>query len=278
MPEKVTQQSFTRENSHFYIGTTEVPGVQTLRAEYVNNSTLMRYLGYSKYKTIPNGPQQGSVSVNSLLISNDYFVGLTGNSGFNGYVYNNKNDPPVLVFTSGYLSRYGFQYSFGSLPSIDASIDVFNNLGKYYDATTSIDKGIILSQNSNAPLKIPGLGVSLSINEFATNQVLGYSINLSCTRNPVYSIGNRVPDYVELMPPIQVDCNFQIQINDYNLKTLSRYPFNEAVENLVVSLFTFDTNQAINTFSFNNLEMNGEAYETSVNGAQAVNVEYRGYF
>lgn len=272
MAEKVSQLSLTRENHHFFVNTTEIPGVQTIRAEYSNNSRLLKALGLSKNNTIPDGFQQGTVSVNSLLLSSDQFIGFTGDLGFNGYLYNNKNDNPLLAFNSGYLTNYSCQYSYGSLPTIDANVTVFNFLGK------PLSDSLRIGQNqSSLPLQIPGLGISLNINDFQTNRVLAYTINLACPRTPIYPLGSRLPSYVKLSKPIEVTCNFQIEVNDYWMKSFSDYPFTHKVENLALGIKTYNTNETITNFNFNNLEMQGEALESSINNAQTINVQYKGY-
>jgi hypothetical protein len=272
---KASQEAVSKDQQRFFIGYTEIPGVQSVRPEYTNNAALVKYLGYSKYKHIPRGPQLGGISLSSLLISDDLLINYTGAAGFNGSIV--KQDGTQSVgFTSGYLTSYSSRYSFGSLPQIDVGISVLGNLNQ---PQTLSDYQGITGAASNLLLKVPGPGcLTLNIDEFATNRIISYDINIQCNRNPVYYLGNAYPTFVELITPLEVTCSFQIDINDYQMKDFRRYPFSESVQNLSLAVNTFDAGDNIATYNFNDLFMIGEAYETTINGNAGVSVQYKGFY
>jgi len=272
---KATQEAVQRDQQRFFIGTTEIPGVQSVRAEYTNNASLVKYLGLAKYKHIPRGPQLANISLSSLLISDDLLIGKTGEAGFNGSIVK-KDGTQSVGFTSGYLTSYSSRYSYGSLPQIDAGITVLDNLNQ---PQTIGEHQAITGAASNLILKIPGPGcLTLNIDEFSTNRVVSYDISIQCARNPVYNLGSVYPAFVELITPLEITCAFQVEINDYQMKSFRRYPFNENVQNLSLTVKTFDTDEQIINYTFNDLFMIGEAYETTVNGNAGVSVQYKAFF
>jgi hypothetical protein len=279
MSELISQISKTRENQRLFIGTTEVPGVQSIRFDYNSNGSLVKYLGQNTTPVVPRGGQFGTVSVNSLLISNDIFYPLTGNSGVNGVIIENKSNGIYSSnFVSGYLSSYSCRYQIGSPPEINTSFTVLGNLGRVDNEISSALIESIKTSNSNLMLKIPGPGgIDLNISEFETNRILACEVQVNCLRLPNYVIGNREPTEVLLSTPLEVFCNFQIEVNDYELKNFQYFPFSEPNQDISFTIRTFNTNEIINSYLFKNMSLNSEAYETNVNGAAAVNIQYRGY-
>lgn len=279
MPNYATQLALGKEDQRFFINNNEIPGVQNVRAEYANNASLLKYCGISTYKHIPRGMQVGGVSVSQLLLTNDILSNYTGNSGINGYIVKNKENKEYNVaFTSGYLTNYSCSYSFGSLPQCGANFIVFGDIGNISTAETVSDLNLISTGHSSLTLKIPGPGsTTISIDEFSNNRVLAYDLSIAVNRNPIYKIGSRQPVYVQIAPPLEITCNFQVEINDYVLQSLKKYPLQEQVENLSLTVKDFRTEETIQSYVFNNLYLAAEVYETNINGFGAVNVQFKGF-
>jgi hypothetical protein len=282
MAELVTQISKTREIQRFFIGQTEAPGVQSVRLDYASNATLVKYLGQTSTPTVPRGGQVGNLSVNSILISNDVFYPLTGNSGINGCIIEDKASRKTsAAFTSGYLTNYSCRYQLGSLPEISSNFAIFGYLGQEgvidkTEVNSLIDA--IKYSNSNLKLKIPGPGgIDLNISDFDTNRVLSCEVQVNCLRIPTYVLGNRLPNNVFLGTPLEVITTFQVEVNDYRMKNMELYPLNEPNQAINFTIRAYDTNEIISNYSFANMSLISEAYETSVNGAAAINLQFRGY-
>lgn len=268
----------TKENQRFFLNTTEIPGIQSFRGGYNVPYQPMVYLGESgQVNMLPVGAQAGSFSISTALISNDLWIPLTGNTGFNGYVIQRRNDiDNTFGFQSGYLTSYTSSYKIGQIPTIEIEAVAFKSAGRISAANYAEDFDVITLGETAALLKIPGPGsVTLNLDEFTTNRVLGYDLSILCARNPMYQLGSRIPWAVEINYPIEVQCNFQIDLSDYQPKNVTDFPFSTVTKNLTLTVKTFDTDAVITTYAFNNLKLESEQYEATVDNSVKMNLQYK---
>lgn len=180
----ISNSNITREEQHFFINSTEIPGVQSIEASYELNSIPIKHIGMTGVQCIPIGPQQGVFNVNASLITDDQFIGLTGIHGVNGYVFKNiTNTGENFGFTSGYLTSYASTCSIGQIPSIAAQFLVVGNIGKIESSEASSvvsNFNLIRTATSILPLKIADPGsMTISISDFNTNRVQSYTLNIN---------------------------------------------------------------------------------------------------
>lgn len=261
----------SRENQHFFLNSAEIPGVQTFTADYQQNVATFKALGMNNSKLFPRGIQAGNIGISSLLISDDNFLPLTGVASFEGFVTQRTNDLGAnFGFTSAYLTSYSSRYSFGSLPTIDINATVFGDMGKLILFTQDI-------VNTPFILKVPGPGcVTINLDDYTTNRLTAYTVDLTVNRNPIFGIGDRYPKEVKINYPIEVACSFQLEVNDYNFKKLRDYPYNKTVENLSLTVKSYDTEETVTSYSFNDLECVGQSYNSTVDDNLLLNLSYKG--
>jgi hypothetical protein len=230
---------------------------------------------------VPQGPQEGSVSVNTLLIKQDYFIAYTGNSGFNGYVVRSKtNETGNFGFTSGYLTNYRCQCSVGDIPTIDATIAVFGDVGQvdYHESDVSSNDFYRMHGSSVSGLKIASPGtIDLNLDEFETNRVNSFDINITIPRKPIYHLGSRYPVSVETDSPIQVDCSFQFEVNDYQTSSMRAYPCHPKATGILINFRDYETNEVITSFNFEDLLLVSETTSSPADGPVTVSATYRTY-
>ena len=260
----------TKENQHFFLNSVEIPGIQNFTADSPANVGMVKFFGMRNAGFLPNGEQVGNISLSASLITDDQFISLTGANGFNGFILKERDAfSDNFAFTSGFMTSYSSKYSFGQLPQIDVSAVIFGDIGKLTLAESTLTQPL--------QLKIPGPGcVDISINDFATSRVLGYDLNISIPRAAIFTLGNRYPTRVVRTWPMEVSCNFQVEVNTFEYNKLRDYPYNKRVENLTLSIRAYDTNSTIASYSFSNLELLSQNYTTNVDSNAVLNLKYNG--
>jgi hypothetical protein len=279
----------TKESQRLFISDQEIPGVQNVRGDYTLSAPTLKYIGLRNAEFSLDGPQVGNFGVSTLLISQDFFLKYTGQSGFNGYVLKSKptlhmigeNNVDNFSFNSGYLTSYSSRCSVGEIPQIDVNFNVLGNIGRLSSMESNDinnDLNNISQKNSNIPLKIISPGsITLSLDEINTNRILNYDLSININRNSIYSLGDKKPIKVEINYPIEVNLNFQMEIDRYNVRNLHDFPFNREPKIISININDFNTDENILNYSFNNMLLISEVYNSNVNNNVIVNLSYKGY-
>lgn len=282
MPENITNNRIGRDLQRFFINSTEIPGIQSVKVDYALTNAPFVYAGMKApqgVQNLPKGVSLGSVNLSSFLISDDLLLPLTGSAPVNCYILRSRNNSQnMVVAQSGVLTNYSASYKLNQLPQINASFAVYGAVGTYSDAIVQSDLQTIQNGYSNAVLKTAGPGcVSISLNNFQTNRVLGYDLSLNCPRNGIYELGQTLlPKAIFSSNPIEVNCSFEIEIDSYNLSN-PRASYVPGAANLTLAIKDFFSNDPITTYSFSNLFLNSEVYNTSVDNNTTVQASYKGF-
>ena len=271
-----------REEQFVFINGVQIPSIQSIQANYNNNANLIKFLGNNQPVINPRGPQVGDVSISTLVIGQDLWLQFTGNQGFNGYIIRNKNNPlDNFSFTSGYLTNYRSTCSIGEIPKIDIGINVLGNIGLIASGESDLLNShfsVIPTGQISQPINIGSFGcMDLSLNEFSTNRVLSYDLNIKIDRNPIYGLGSKNPLRVEINPPIEVTANFEIEVNDYIFKNLKQYPCGTKIQNLNIILKDYISGSLLISYNFDNMFLLSESYQNDVNGNVRGSLSYKSY-
>lgn len=281
----VAQNRITKEKQRLFINTTEIPGIQSLTTDYTNNATLIKYLGMPRSSFEPNGPYVANFSVNSFLISNNQFIQYTGSQGFNGYILKNVNSNSttnLVSFTSGYLVSYSTQCGIGEIPQISMTATILNNWG---DLTSSESDDVlshlntIKSSDSTLKLKTPTYGcIDFNLEDYTNNRVQSYNITINVNRNPSYKIGSKYPYSVDINYPIEIVAAVVFEASDnYTFKKLTNFPLNAKYNNFQLNIKDYKTDEIFDSYSFNEMLLTSEAYNSDVDGNLAVTQTYKKY-
>lgn len=260
----------SRERSRFFLNGVEVPGVQSTQTQYQINLTPLKYLGMDCLATYPKGIQSANFQLSHLVISDDVFLQFTGNGGFNGYLLKDSgNLADNFSFTSGYLTSYSSKCSIGQIPEISVSVVALGNAGRISSGeslkTLQEFQGMKFAPLS-FPLKVAGPNnIQINLDDFNTNRVLSYNLDVNVQRNPIYSLGNRFPVDVQINWPIEVVCGFRIDVNDYKAHSMRDFPCLPIVKDLTVSLLEYSGSNTVISYNFKDAFLVGESYETNVN-------------
>ena len=285
-----------RENQRFFINTNEVRGAQSLQFSYAVPSVPLRHIGQTGVHHVVDGPYAGNVSLSSFIFTGDPIIKHTGDSPFNGYLYETKEgksldaDSIDIAFTSGFLNSYSINCGIGQIPRIDAEIGVVGNIGKLpsSEATSSLvssDYSSIQSnENKDFDLKIADpRSLKISMNDFESNRLNSFSIAINIGRNPIYALGEKTPVEVKRNFPIEVLCSFQIDLDAHNMgskagyeqKVLRDFPCSETAEDLTLTFYDHYTESEVVSYSFSDLLLVSQSHGANIDGNVVATLGYR---
>jgi len=273
-----------KKDVFLYINDSLVTGVQSLNGSYSSNQSHINFLGADAHPVTekPVGEQAGTFSVSTLAINSDLFLNFTGQDAINGYILNDLDDlSDNYSYTSGYLTSYSSKGSVNQIPQIDASFSVLGNIGKLPtgESTQTLLDFAKISQvgiNNTGDFKIVDPGsIDITLDDFNTNRVVSYDLSLNVDRNAYYYLGSRHPKEVKINYPIEVQCFFQIEIDDLDPKTLRNSPFNETIENFQIKLRQYQTQTEVINYNFPNMKLMNSSYSSNLDGNVTVDVTYR---
>jgi hypothetical protein len=129
--------------------------------------------------------------------------------------------------------------------------------------------------NAITGLLIPyGGSISLNLDTFQTNRVQSFQINVQSQKVPIYNMGSRAPQRVDIVYPIDVNCQFTFDVGNYESVQTYDLPETPMVENLTAIINDYKTDENIVTYNFNNLNLLSETYGMSADGNATVTVVY----
>jgi hypothetical protein len=271
-----------REDQQVFLGSGQVFGVQSIQSQYQIPEVPLEFIGLYDSIPIPQGPQAGQITFNALAVDTDPFIKCIQSGSFNGYILQETgNITNNHSFTSGYLKSYSNTCALGEIPTIQAVFDVVGNLGEIQtwpdDATEELD------YIRKIPKQSPSYNVSAAttsevvLDDFETNLVSNYAVNIELPRKNYYSLGSREPREVRVDFPVIATCSFTIQVNDYSGNTMRAYPCKQKLKNIDIKLKNYQTNSIVTQFSFKDATLVGEAYIVSVDDNVKISATYRSY-
>jgi hypothetical protein len=266
-----------------FLDTTKLVGVQSFNASLNPGLKPLTYAGIGSKQVyyLPDSEQNVNASINAFLVNQDFYLDfVTGNSLFNTYVLTDKVNSLDKAYSiiSGYGVNYSCSYSYGQVPNISFDYIGIRNAGGLgmSDINTGQLYTISTGLYDNSAVLVPDAGsISVNIDTFEINRLQSYSINVKSNKIPIYSMGNRFPTRVDLLSPINIQCEFSFEVSNYEYIKLRQVPQNNIIKNLSLIVNSYDNTQRISSYSFNNLNLTLENYEASINGNVTVNQTYQ---
>tara|TARA_Y100000004_G_C8949126_1_gene427667 strand:- start:1203 stop:1997 length:795 start_codon:yes stop_codon:yes gene_type:complete len=190
--------------SHFYLSTRELSGIESLNIAYQNSQNTSKLVGYKKGATTIQGATSQSLTLARNLIYNDPLLEYTGENKIVSGSFNYENNASY-GFNSGYLTEYSVNCAVGSIPKVNTTIAVYDELAS----------GVNLSGAGAQAIYVPSQGsITATCDNSTTNRVVGFDYSLTVPRKPYYSIGSETPIEVKYIPPIQYSATVQIEVDD----------------------------------------------------------------
>ena len=171
----------TREFNKVYLDQSPITGLQSIAATYELPVENLKYIGSNTnpLNSVPIGVYVGALNLESLFINFDQFIKYTGDLGANLKI---DYDDQSYIMNSGYLSEYTFGCNVGSIPTINTKWNIYNNFGSGINSPTPFNL-----EDSKINIINPG-DIIVNFDEVSTEKINQMSINIGCTRLPIYDI------------------------------------------------------------------------------------------
>ena len=173
-------------------------------------------------------------------------------------------------FSNGFLDSYSVNCAVGSVPKVNASISIF-------DEMDSSNETIGDFSSNEVVINIPSQGsISITCDGSNSNRVIGFDYSIKANRKPHFSIGSEAAISVELVPPLEFSAQVQIEVDE----TVPNNSFNflSNRENKTVSFDVDGRNgQDIQALTIPNATLVSESISASDNGSAILNLNYIGH-
>jgi hypothetical protein len=244
----------------------ELSGVESLDIGYSNSSNVLAPLGTTRGLTAVGGATSQTVSFSRNLIYEDPILAFTGASEAMAGSFNYSNNASY-GFNSGYLSSYSVNCAVGSIPKVNTSFVVYDEMRSGVNATGTVP----------TPIYIPSQGsITATCDNSSSNRVIGFDYSLTMNKKPYYTIGSEIPTEVKHIDPIQYSASVQMEVDDTFLK--SGFDFLNARENKTVSfLLSAKNGDGIQLLSIPNASLVSEQLTSSSDGAVRLTLNYVGH-
>ena len=270
----------TREAEKLTLNGSGIQGIQSLSATYNSVARPTTALGIGgAIDYYPQGAQQATLEVNTILTqllppnagySRDLMQNFTGVFPFSGVVdYGSKQ----FYFTEGYLETYSVSCSIGQIPETSTSSVIYGNFG----TGAKFDSWEQTSATS-ASLNITSYGsMEINLDTFNTNRVSSFNVNIATPRVPIYAIGTDQPTGVIAGTPIEVNVNFELDIDDYEIKSMRLNPDETVFKNTVITLKKNNSHDILLRYDFDNMLLTSESFNGGVDSNAKMNFNLRSF-
>jgi len=267
-----------REAESITINGSGIQGVQNIAAQYDSVAAPIRNLGIQEIQFAPEGPQTASLQVNSLfthtldpgapVTSLEILRNFTGEAPFSGIVnYGAKN----FIFTEGYMDSYGVSCAIGEVPQISTTSTIYGIFG-----TGSF--GYIPADAYPSAINVAGSNsIAINLDEFTTNRVSSFNVSINTPRVPIYALNSSTPNSVIAGTPVEVNVNFSLSVDDYQIKNMRFVPEETVFKNTIITINKNNSETELLNYTFDNMLLMGEVFNADVGGEATVDFSLRSY-
>lgn len=271
-----------RDAESIVINGTGIQGVTSATLGYDSAaSSPLSNLGINRIQYAPQGPQTVSLQLNTLLThyfpenyaditASDHMLNFTGDLPFSGIVsYGNEK----IEFTEAYLETYSVSCGVGEIPSTSTTSVIYGQMG------TGNNVPSWEQSSASAPtLSIPSYSsMEVNLDEFNTNRMLSFSVEIATPRVPLYAVGLDSPTGVIAGTPIEVNVNFVLDIDDYEIKNMRFVPEQTVFQNTTITLNKNNSQDKIIEYSFQDMLLTSESFQASADGNAGANFNLRSF-
>ena len=266
-----------REAEALTINGTGIQGVQSMSAQYSSvGASPLKNLGIDDLKYAPEGPQTARLEINTLLThvlpsgtagSLDVMQNFTGDLPFSGVIDYGKKQ---LYFTDAYLETYGVSCSVGEIPKSVTTSVIYGGFG------TGLFPAWAQSSQTSPSLNITSHNsMEINLDEFKTNRVSYFSVELATPRVPIYVVGLDTPTGVIAGTPVEVNVNFSLEVDDYEIKNMRFVPDETTFRNATITLNKNNSTAPLLEYSFDNMLLTSESFSAGQDSNAGVNFNLR---
>lgn len=254
------------------IANSELSGISSVDFSYSNTSNILKPLGSKKGLTTVGGATQQKVSISRHLIYDDPVLNYTGSNNALGNI---RYDDQTYNFSSGYLTDYSVNCAVGSVPKVNATFVILDELTSSVSNSSSNESSEVGNPINN--IYIPSQGsISITCDYSTTNRVIGFDYSIVANRKPYFSIGQKQAVAMELIPPLEYTVQVQIEVD--SAQPEDSYNFLATRENKTLSFEINGRNgESIQALTVPNATLISESLSASDDGSAVLNLNYIGH-
>jgi hypothetical protein len=250
-----------------------------------------------KSLAVVNSPLEGSFSINSVLVSEDFILDFTGDNPFTGSIHHGKQ---YFGFYNGYVTKHGISCGIGQIPTTSTSISIYGDIGGNPDFfKIENEEGVIRQDNDFAiaeetsmgergynasgknpfpEIRVPNHGsISLECRGAETNRVTSFNHNINVQRDAIYTVGSSTCAQVDIRWPVTTTTNFTIEVDKYEYGRLRAYLTQPTLEDIAVKINDCHGDK-IQHYNIKEARLISESVSAGVDGRLTVNLSYNSYY
>jgi len=260
--------------SHFFISgqdgspsARELSGVSSVDIGYQNAANITNLLGYQKGVTTIGGPTSQEISLSRYLIYDDPILAFTGANEVIKGSFNYDNNASY-GFESGYLTSYSVNCAVGSVPTVNSSLVVYDELRNGVNASGATPQAIYVPSQGS---------MTATCDNTTTNRVIGFDYSLEVGRKPYYTIGSETPVEVKYIPPIKYTASVQIEVDDVFLESGYNFLTTGKEEKTVSFVINGRDETSLQSLTIPKASLVNEQLSTSADGSVRLTLNYVGH-
>ena len=244
-----------------------------------------------------NAPLEGSFSINSALVSEDFFLRHTGDNPFTGSI---NHGTKYFGFYNGYITNHSVNCQIGQIPKTSTSIKIFGDMGgspSYFkvqegDGFMKQEDGFLIGtegsmgeygynasgSNPFPTIKVPNQGsITIECAGASTDRVTSFNHSIDMPLSAIYTVGSSVAAQVDVVWPFTTTTSFSLDIDKYNYSRLRAYLRAPTVQDIAVNINDCFGGE-IQRYPIKNARLIGEEMSASSEGRLTVNLKYKSYY
>lgn len=209
-------QRVLHDNQQVYIFGERLRGVQSCTASWSSPEVYVNSIGVEGglVGTTIQESLRADFDVERLMITPhdpiiDYFE-TTDLSGEIHYGDSSNN----FAFNGGYISSYSCSCAIGEVPSLNFSVVAYGNSG---GGAASLGRG--KEADDTIVIANPG-SISVDVEGYASNAIQSFELSIAVDKTPVNVIGQLSPAHFIPSFPVEVNCQFVLNVQDYESSQL----------------------------------------------------------
>jgi hypothetical protein len=251
-----------------------------------------------KSLAVLSSPLEGSFSIESILVSQDFFLQYLGDTPFTGSIHHGND---FFGFHSGYITNHSIECAVGQLPTTSTNIRVFGDIGGTPDYVeqdgevvsfirgenderfvqeTSYNSAAYNASGDNPfpEIRLTNQGnISIQCTGIDTDRVTSFSHSIDVQVDPIYVVGSAYAAQVDVLWPIETNTSFTLEIDQYQYQSMRKYIRTPTVQDISVKINDCFGNP-IQHYTVKEARLIGEAMSASTDGRMTVNLSYKSYY
>lgn len=258
--------AFLNHEQKFYLSGVDLIGVTNIDGGYQFNEEPINILGKGFTFSARQQPLVGNFQISKYYIGKDILLQYTGEDPISGSInYSDK----TFGFESGYLNEYSLSFGIGQIPTVNASLVVYGDIGSGINASGSEEHPEVVIPNQGS--------IEINLDGYQTNRILDLSYTVRVNREPIYAIGSPFPVNVRRQMPMIEECSFNLEVHDYELNRIKEYLSKPKAQDLSFTFKNPITDTAIQTFSLKDAKLTNQSMQSSVDDVLKVSLTFSAY-